>query len=188
MQPNATPIPLFDDPLDNLFAANIVNVSGLTSDLVRPRFQPEPAAHPAHTVNWVAFGISTYDDDVFPAITHDPLANGGIGADTVERDELITVNLSFYGPNNAQYLAQYREGIMIEQNRWDIAAAGVALVSVGQVINLPALLKDKWVKRLDTKVIFRRRVSRVYNVPSLLGGNVTLNNERTVTTVITTTH
>ena len=188
MLPNATPIPLFDDPLDDLFHNSIVSVSGITGDLVRPRFQPEPIEHPPVTTNWVAFGISTFDADTFPSIQHDPNGNGGLGTDIVERDELITVSLSFYGPNCSQYMAQYREGIQLEQNRWDIAAAGVALVNVGQVVNLPALFKDRWVRRLDSKIIFRRRVSRTYNVPSLLGGQVSINNERLTVTVNTTTH
>jgi len=186
MLPNATPLPLFDDALDDLFHDNIMAVTGITADLVRPRFQPEPATHPPSNTNWVAFGVGTYDDDAFAYIGHDPLGNGGLGTNLVERDEIITVNLSFYGPNNAQLIGQYREGIQLDVNRWDLDAGGVKLVSVGQIINLPALLKDRWVKRLDTKVTFRRRVSRIYNVPSLLGGNIVLHNEVYDTTISTT--
>ena len=170
--PNPTPVPLFDDPLDNLIQGSIVNITGLPANMVRPRYQPEPATQPPFNTNWAAFGIVSYDNDVFPAITFNPAGNNGNGTNTVERDELITVGLSFYGPNNYQNISAYREGIQIDANRWDIAAQNTALVSVGQIVNLPALLKDQWVKRLDTKVIFRRRVSRTYNVAFLLGNTV----------------
>lgn len=184
MLPQSTPVPLMDDALDDLFQANIVNITGIVGSLVRPRFQPEPAAHPEHNVDWVAFGVVTQDADTFPSITHDPNGDSGAGTDLVERDELITLNLSFYGPNNGRLSSQYREGLFVEQNRWDLAAQGVGLVSVGPVINLPALLKDKWVKRKDTKVIFRRRSGRVYKVPSLVKASATINTDPRVTTVI----
>lgn len=190
MQPNSTPAPLYDDALDDLLHDNIVNITGITADLVRPRYQPEPATHPDATTNWVAFGIATYDSDVFAYQGHDPAGNGGLGTNSVERDEMIVVNLSFYGPNNLGYMAQYREGIQVESNRWDINAQNMNLVEVGQVVNLPALLKDRWVKRLDTKVTFRRRVSRVYNVPSLIGNPVGLNvnNDKTSVLIPTNVH
>lgn len=184
MLPDPTPTPPSDDALDDVFQANIVNVTGLNGSLVRPRFQPEPPAHPEHNVDWVAFGVTTEDADTFAAVTHDPNGDGGRGADRVERDELITLNMSFYGPNNGRLITQYREGLQVEQNRWDLAAQGIALVSVGTIINLPALLKDKWVKRKDTKVVFRRRAGRTYKVPSLVSGSATINTDPRVTTVI----
>ena len=184
--PLPSPVPLFDDPLDNLIQANIVNITGLPASMVRPRFQPEPASHPEYNVDWCAFGIASYDNDAFAAHTFNPTGNGGTGSMTVERDELITVNLSFYGPDNYQYISAYREGIALDFNRFDLYAANTNLVSVGQIVNLPALLKDKWVKRLDTKVVFRRRVSRSYGVVPLIGNTVTLITDTGLTTTINT--
>jgi hypothetical protein len=187
MQPNLTPAPAFDSDLENLIHDNIVAVTGIAGNMVRPRFQPEPANHPDQSTDWVAFGLSVQDSDTFAAVTHDPLGNGGVGTSTVERDELITVNLSFYGPNGGKNISYYREGIQLESNRWDLLAGGLGLVGMTSVINLPALLKDKWVRRLDTKITFRRRSGLTYNVPSLLGGNVVINNERYLTTINTST-
>lgn len=178
------PAPVSDDDLDDVFQANIVLITGITGSFVRPRFQPEPAAHPDHSTDWVAFGTTTEDADTFAAVTHDPTGDGGLGVNRVERDELITLNLSFYGPNNGKLITQYREGLQVEQNRWDLAAQNIALVSMGTIVNLPALLKDKWVKRKDTKVVFRRRAGRTYKVPSLVSGSATINTDPRVTTVI----
>ena len=161
---------LFDDDLDNIISANLVLLTGLDASLVRPRFQPEPATQPSFSTNWIAFGVSNYDSDVFAHEEYNPLANGGTGASTVERDELVSVKLSFYGPNNGKLIRQYRDGLQIESIRWALSDANMALVEIQQVINLPALLKDRWVKRLDTTIIFRRRVATTYNVPYLLSG------------------
>jgi len=72
---------------------------------------------------------------------------------------------------------------MVSQNRYDLTQAGIKLVQVNKERNVPALLKERWVKRVDVLLIFSRRTSRSYGIPSLAGGSLGLNNEHYITPI-----
>lgn len=171
--PGISPAPLEGDALDDLFQGVLSGITGIPGDLVRPRFQPEPPNQPDYGTDWVAFGISVSKADTFAFLGHDPTLN----ADILERDETLTVLHSFYGPNSQSLIGRYNDGIQIEQNRDALTAAGIKLVECQDATQLPALLKERWVKRFDCRTIFRRRIIRTYPVLTVFAGSVDLDNE-----------
>lgn len=175
-----TASPVYDDSLDDLLHDAIMGISGISDGtLIRPRWQPEPPNQPAFDTNWVAFGIVRTQPDVFSYEGHDAL---GLGTSVVERDELLYVLHSFYGPDGAKYREQYRTGLQLSQNRDALRAAGIGVVEVQESVNVPALFKERWVRRTDVTIVFRRRVGWAYNVRNVLpGGNVGLDNGQYVT-------
>ena len=162
---------VYGDALDDVLHDAVVGMTGIAGSLVRPRWQPEAPQQPDFSVDWVAFGVVRTVVDVFAYEGHH--AAGG-GSDSVERDELLFVLHSFYGPNSHAYCERFRDGFEISQNRDVLKAAGVGLVEVGEATILPALLKEKWVRRVDVTVTYRRRTSRTYAVLSLTSANGTL--------------
>jgi hypothetical protein len=175
-----TTSPVYNDPLDDILQAAIVGITGIPGSLVRPRWQPEPPQQPSFDTNWCAFGIVRSVVDAFAYEGHDP---AGEGTSSVDRDELLYVLHSFYGPSSHAICEQFRDGFEIGQNRAELLASGVALVEVGEATVLPALLKEKWVKRVDVTVTYRRRTSRVYQVRTIQSADAVLDNERYLTPI-----
>ena len=179
--PDATSDPLEGDALDDLFQSVLQGILGfLDGSLIRPRWQPEPPNQPDFQTNWVAFGLTVTKSDVFAYVGHDPS-----GSDIMERDEHITVLQSYYGPGGQALASRYNDGIQIEQNRDVLTAHGIKLVECQEVMQLPALLKEKWVKRFDCKTVFRRRIRRVYPVATLIANPAGsgLDNEHYITSI-----
>ena len=182
--PTPAPVPVYEDSLENIFHDFIAGITGIAAEYVRPRWQKFPPNQPDFEVDWCAFGIQTTEADTFPYIGHEASPHGGLGADTLERDEFFRVLHSFYGPNASAMQARYRDGAQIEWNRWALTAAGVKLKLFLEATNVPALLKERWVKRVDVVVLFSRRVKRTYSVPSLVAGSAGIDNESFVTPII----
>lgn len=180
LAPNSTPVVIDDDALDDAFHDLMAGITGVSGSLVRPRWQATPPTQPDFTTDWIAFGVSVSDVDQFAYIGHDPAGNGGLGTNQVERDEVLKLQCSFYGPNCKTKMSLFRDGLQVDSNRFDLEALGVKFIEMQETINLPALMKERWVKRLDVTSIFRRRVKRVYSIPSLLGipTQIDLDNEK----------
>lgn len=163
---------LYDDALTDILQATIVGITGLPGGLIRPRWQVEPPTQPDFNVDWCAMGITKTTPDTFNYERHDPAANGGLGASYVEEDEVIIQLCSFYGPNSSKNCEVYRKGLMINQNRDALAAYFIYLTAVDEQVNVPALIKEKWVRRADVTVTYRRRTSTTYPILTILGGGV----------------
>jgi len=173
--------PIYDDPLDDYFHEFLVGLSGIPGDLVRPRWQPEPPNQPNFTINWLAFG--------FPRITEDAFAYQGQGPDNpetglVQRDEVLTMLMSFYGPQGGQIGKQVSASIQLSQNRAYLRTQQISLIEVEDQIKLPALLKEKWVPRVDINVRFRRRAGWVFAIRSVESAQAGLDNEIYITPII----
>jgi len=176
--------PVYGDGLDDILQAAIVGITGLAGSLVRPRWQPEPATPPPFTTDWVAFGVVRASVDAFAYEDHD---SAGLGTTNVDRDEVLQVLHSFYGPNSHGFCERFRDGLNLEQNRAVLQAAGVLLTEVEEATILPALLKEKWVRRVDVNVVYRRRTSRPYTIRNIVTGQFGLDNEIYVTPIIVPT-
>lgn len=174
LAPLANPVaPLEDDLLDDFLGDVVGAIVGFDRNtLVRPRWQPDPPNPPARNVNWVAVGVPNRPRrDTFPAVIHDPAANAGQGADVLIRNEEIELLASFYGPNCQGFATLLADGIIIPQNREELATAGIKLVSVGEPTKTPDLLKGKWLSRCDLAVLLRREIRRAYPVLNLLSAS-----------------
>jgi len=177
-----TPV-AYDNELDDIFHGCIQGITAIDKKLVRPRWQPEPPNQPDFSVNWVAFGITGIDGDRFSYHRHNPNGAGGLGTSDVERDERLKLLVSFYGPLAAGYQARFALGLQLSQNRDELSAQGIKLVEVQESFTLPALFKEKWVKRVDSAVIFRRRVARTYAIENVESATVGLDNEHYITPI-----
>lgn len=174
--------PVYGDALDDVFHDLLVGITGIANDLVRPRWQPEPPNQPDFSATWVAFGVTITQGDVFSYQAHDPSAGG---FNVVERDEVLTVLQSYYGPNGQAAAQRFNAGIQVEQNRDTLTAVGIKFVECQEINQLPALLKEKWVRRFDCRTIYRRRVRSTYPILDLVADptGITLDNEHYITTI-----
>ena len=158
-----------------------MGLSGIPGPLVRPRWQPVPPNQPDIKTNWLAFGIQGRPADTFAFEVHDPAANDGNGADIVNRNEVLEILLSFYGPQASGYASRVRDGFAVPQNREALLMAGMALIECGDITTAPALINQQWYRRFDMPVRIRRAVTRVYPVLHLVSAGITLHTDVGIT-------
>lgn len=175
-----TASPDYDALLNLSFHDLLVGVTGINGKLVRPRWTSEPINQPAFDVDWVAFGVTGGKVDTFAKVEHDPT---GDGSSSVKRDETLELLFSFYGPNASSLCARLKDGLELDQNRATLAAEGIAVIEMQEPLNVPALMQQKWVKRVDVRGRFRRRTERVYAILSVESAEIELNNDLYVTPI-----
>jgi len=173
--------PIYDDPLEDFFHGFFQAITALPGDHVRPRWQPEPGNMPDFNADWLAFGITLYKDDIFAYQGADP---GNEEQDIIERDEIITMLISTYGPNATRLVKLISIGVQLAQNRAVLRANQITVVEVQDPVPLPALLKSKWVKRTDLNIRFRRRAGWTYAVRPVASADLGLDNELYLTPII----
>lgn len=168
--------PIYDNPLDDFFHAFLVALTTIPGQLVRPRWQPEPPNMPDFTVDWLAWGIVDIDEDRFAwqGQTDDVTS-------VVERDEIMTMLMSFYGPRASQLAKQFSASVQLSQNRAYLQPQKLTVIEVLNQVRIPALTKEKWVPRVDQRVLFRRRASWAYEIRTLESAQLGLDNELYVT-------
>ena len=175
--PVSTP-PLEDTALDAIFQTFIVGLSELPGAMVRPRWQPVVTKQPEPNENWCAFGIMMVESDDNVAFIHNSSADGGLGRDDMYRHEHIEVMLSFYGPNNARYAAQTRDGLSVAQNSEILQNSLIGFTSVDQIRTVPELVNEQWINRRDFTVRFMRQIQRSYAIRNIVSADVTLFEEQ----------
>lgn len=166
--PAAESPPLTDDALDAVFQADVVNITGLSGTLVRPRWQPVPPKHPEPTVDWCAIGITEIAPDDSPSIRH---VGTGDGSDNMVRHDQITLLCTFHGPLAMRYAAKLRDGIGILQNTEALALQGIKFIESSPIRSVPELYNQQWIKRFDIALIFRRKVDRMYPILNILSAD-----------------
>jgi len=174
---------LNDKILRRLLQQIVSGISGLPGNLVYPRWQPEPPNQPDFTVDWAALGITSRTRDVFVTLLHttypvDPTTPDAeaVVTDTVNRNEILSVLCSFYGPNSEAYSEKLAMGLMLEQNRYVMFLNGMALVDVGETLTVPAKDKERWLMGQDVSFRLRRQQNYTYssgNVESFEGTLIT---------------
>ncbi|GHE70024.1 bacteriophage protein [Camelimonas fluminis] len=171
LTPEAIPSPLEDDGLDDFLQAMVAGITGLPGKMVRPRWQPIPPKQPTPETDWSAIGITTRTPDDNAVVIHRP---DGEGADALQRHEEFDALASFYGPNCQQYAGRLRDGLSIAQNREPMQRLGMGLVNVGNIVLLPELLNQRWLRRADLTVRIRRQIDRTYPVLNILSSGGTI--------------
>jgi hypothetical protein len=175
LAPAVTTPPTEDVDLDTQLQAIVVGIAGLDGTLVRPRWQPVPPKQPAPTVNWCAIGVVSTAPDDNSAIVHHP---DGDGYDELQRHEQIDALASFYGPLAGTNAAIFRDGLWIAQNREVMLVQGFGLVSTDPALQVPELVNQAWIKRVDIHFRLNRIVSRTYQVLNLLSASGTIITEQ----------
>lgn len=180
--------------IEDVFHDLIAGVTGLHSDMVRPRWQPEPPREPKPTEDWCAFGIIGYEPQNFPEIRHHgegegkdaqglcPARTQGASGGAAPRDgydemvdhETLTVLASFYGPRHLDLARLMRRGVHVPQNRKLLRPAGLVFVKAGSIVPVPALVAMQWRARADLPLIFRLETRSAFSSLNLLqtGGSV----------------
>lgn len=168
LQPAATVA--YGDALDAIFQTFVVGLGTLTGDKVRPRWQATMPDQPEASVDWCAIGV-TEIDAAEPSIEHDPTNNG---SDTFIRHETIRVLASYYGPDSMANAMLMRDNVRIPQNVESLAQYEIGFVTSDNVTPMPELINAQWVKRYDLPLIFRRKVTMVYAVETILTAGIDL--------------
>jgi len=158
------PVPLQDAALDKFLHDVLVGLSGLDGTEVRPRWQPEPPNIETFGVNWMSFGVSRFAADAYAYLEHD---SDGEGSDTLQRHETLEILLSSYGDDAVSILSQVRDGIQISQNLAVLESVGMGFLETGEIISVPSLVKDRWLRKYDMNLSLRRQVRRVYPILTL---------------------
>ena len=167
---------LEDKGLQDFLHDWIVQLSGLSAVNVRPSWQQNSVGIPDLDVDWCAFRVTDRQADVFSALVNTPVS-------TVElrRHEKVTLLTSFYGPNADYRCTLFRDGMQISDNRTTLIANGYGLVSCGESLAVPELLKEKWTYRIDLKTKLIRQLVTEYPLAPVTRISVTTNgNENTV--------
>lgn len=178
---NTQHVPLEDLALILVFQGLVVGMTGLDGSLVRPRWQPKPPNMPANDVSWCALGIQDQQGDTFAYIEHD---GRGAGQDILQRNEIVEMLCSFYGPNAGMNASLVRDGLSIAQNREPLQLNGMGLISVEPFRAVPALINNQWYNRLDMPIFVRREILRTYPVLNILSAVGTITAEAAVETLV----
>jgi hypothetical protein len=182
----ASALPVDGTTLEDVLQVMVVGVTGLSGDLVRPRWQPIPPAQPAATVDWCAIGVTQELPDTNAYVEHDPTGAGGLGVDIEQRHEDIEVLASFFGPNSQAYAKLLILGLRIAQNLETLSTAGLKFKRMGPARNIPDLISFQYIRHVDVELTFRRIVYSTFQVRTIVSAPVTSSSERiTNTTTIT---
>ncbi len=146
--------------LEDFLHTVIYGISGFTDKkLIRPKFQLNPPKAPDIEVNWIAFAVVNNTGD----------ANAWVGMNpdettTLQRQEALEIQLSFYGPNAQDNMALFRDGFQLQQNNDGLRAANMGFVGLSAGIRGPDLVNDRWRDRWETSLFLNRQRQRVYPV------------------------
>jgi hypothetical protein len=160
-----------DAALEDLFQPAIVGVTGISGQFVRPRFDLDPAKIPAPSVDWCAFSVTEQTPDDNASIEHD---GTGVGKDIFKRHLDIEIFASFYGLNGGRNAARMRDGFLIPQNLEALNLANIAFVVAGEIRLVPELVNQKWIRRNDVRLKFRRQIVRDYPILNIDSADVHL--------------
>ena len=157
------------DALTDAITALVVGTTGLSGDLVRPLWQPDPPAQPPVSTNWCACGAQTitFTDYVFDS--HDPAADGGLGRSNIGQLLDAEFLMSFFGPLASAYLGRFKMGITgVRQNLDILRSQGIAIIETGDALAVPDLTNMQWINRVDMRLRVQQTIVRGYAIRSLL--------------------
>jgi len=170
------PLPLDDAALDAVFQQLVADVTGLTGQYVRPRWQTSVPKQPEPGVNWCAIGVIEVEQDNGPWIVYDPLNNNQNYWD----HEVVHVLASFYGPNCQGFARQLRNGLDVPQNTEELLPYAIRYLDCGMVRAVPELVNEQWIRRQDLTLMFRRKVIATYAIQNLLSAGIDLTDDTVV--------
>lgn len=133
---------------------------------MRPKWQVEPPKNPPDVItNWLAFGIDVAAPD----------ANAYLGSDgtalTSQRHEKLEIGCSIYGPDALENYGLLRDGFQIPQNRDALTFANMGFVEILPALKIPELVNERFYNRVETGVILRREIIRLYAVPTIISAS-----------------
>lgn len=170
------PLPLNDDALADFLQGWFAGLTGLDGTLVRPRWQLDPPQQPSRNITWMALGIKRRrrDFDIYKMHVggNDQLDPPVAGYDITYRNEILEILCSVYGPYSDAIADLVWNGVAMSQNREALFGAGMGLIKVEDPYQVPELIKEKWLRRIDFEVHLRRAVSLQYPVLDIASATV----------------
>lgn len=164
---------LEDPELTDAITSALAGVTGLTPDLVRPRWQPLPPNRPNGDVTWCAAGVVRREAMDYPWIAHS-LGTDGNGIDNMTDWTQLYVMASFYGPLAATYAGKLRRGLYVGQNRDDLYKVGVKVKEVGDANSVPDLVNMQYIDHVDVQIILVREAMTQYAVRNIVEADVVI--------------
>jgi hypothetical protein len=180
--PLPSPAALDDNALTDLLQAAVTGISGLDSNFVRPRWQPNPGIQPSAADTWTSIGIEETDAPGFPWEQEADDGNSEFWANT----ETMRLFCVFYGPSALSAARRTRDGFYIGQNLDTLRFAGLGLIEVTRILAVPELINSQWIERYDLTVRLRRFLIRGYPIFSVVRATATINGDGTSTTPVDT--
>ncbi len=105
----------------------LVGLSEFPGPMVRPEWQKEPPKQPDIDTNWLAFGMTQAAADfnayVTAGTTDDPNPS-------LQRNELIPISISVYGPKAYDNIGLIRDGFQLTQNLQSLRKANIGFAMV----------------------------------------------------------
>jgi len=141
----------------------------MDGNLVRPRWQLNPPVQPDVTVNWISVGLTEDDSDTNAFVGIDQSGNNQF-----QRQEALTLDCMFYGPDSLEIGKAVRDGLQIKQNLEALQSANMNFVSTSRMTRVPDLVNERWVDRWTMSVYLRRQINRVYPILTFVSGSGTL--------------
>lgn len=156
---------------ENVVRKWMAEITGLPLHRVVRRWLPRPGTRPGIDEDWIAVGVERVQ-------THGtPYQRGRKGQpeDAASGDVVREVHqtlhciASFYGPNAAQIVDDFRDAAQLFQTNAALQAQGLTLQGIAEdAIQLPDLLGEQWVPRFDITFKLGRKVTRTYGVRDLV--------------------
>ena len=156
---------------ENVIRKWMADITGLPLHRVVRRWLPRPGTRPGIDEDWIAVGVERVQ-------THGtPYQRGRKGqpedaesGDVVrEVHQTLHCIASFYGPNAAQIVDDFRDAAQLSQTNAALQAQGLTLQGIAEdALQLPDLLGEQWVPRFDITFKLGRKVTRTYGVRDLV--------------------
>lgn len=180
----STTTPVEDDAFEDLIGNTVAALTAIDRKLVRPRWQPKPPAMPSDTTNWCAFGITEILSDWASHLQHVP---DGDGSTIATKHETLRTIASFYGPSGYSKASQLRDGLWIAQNWEALNSVGVALLEASAIRTASDLVNERFIRKVDLELVFRRVVTRTYPILNLLSAQGSITSDPGATQPFTVT-
>lgn len=147
----------------------IAGVTGISNTLVRPNWQIAPPKQPDVTIDWVAYGININGSPVNAYVNIDQA-----GVSTLQRQEGLEIQCSFYGPAALDNASVFRDGMQIQQNLEVLQLANMGFKDCSTLVSGPDLVNERWIQRYIVSVTLVRLVQRTYPILSFasVGGTI----------------
>ena len=168
---------LDDDMLFDFFHDYIAGITGIVGSSIIPRWQIDPPNIQDFGNDWCAFGITNYKADTFVAEVQK------VGNAEIHRHEVMDILISFYGNNATGFARLFRDGMQVSQNLEALSLNNMGLVESGDIVNVPSLVKERWLHRVDMPFSIKRQIVRTYPIVELLKANILVYNERFTETI-----
>ena len=164
-----SPLPIDDEELGRRLSNLVSGVTGIPGNLVRPRWQKNPAPIPSESTNWAAVGVVSYPSmKGTPRLEHHPEQEGY----SVARDDgSVHVLASFYGPNCSALARLCRTGLWVNQNWEQLAPLGLTLADVGDATVTAELVNETWLRRADLPIFLAQTIERTYAILNVLSAD-----------------